>query len=246
MNGRLYAGDWIRVVASHCGCTLNVGAWTSRQGDQGQTIKNQFALTAGHCFPKGSQVRRAGHKVNSEGKRIEALSAPLGTVTRRSGGVAHNGFETDAEAIDLATGTETPRWVYWDSGSQSMVNGAADWVPGMTLCLSGTFGRSRCGPTEPELLRMYYGGPPTWQIVMNAYSECGDSGGPIWDPRTGAAIGILTGGPGCKSAPTWVTPLYSLEGKSYLPEVAAGTAPGALGAPDMAGPPAMQIVDPVG
>lgn len=246
MNGRLYSGDWIRSMPGHCGCTLAFGAWTSRQGMQGQTIKNNFALTAGHCWGAGALVRRAGYRLNSEGKRVEETTDPIGTVLRRSNGQLHAGFETDSEAIDLRTGVEVPRWVYWNEGFQSKINGAEDWIPGMTLCLSGSYGRSHCGPTEPELLKMYYegeGNAPTWQIVLRAYSECGDSGGPIWNPQTGAAVALLTGGPGCETGPTWVTPLLSLEGKSYTPEVGPGTAPGALAAPEMIGPPAMHIVD---
>lgn len=123
------------------------------------------------------------------------------------------------------------------------INGATAWIPQMTLCLSGAYGGSRCGPTKAEPLKVYWDDGYTWFIVVKAYSECGDSGSPIWDPRSGAAVALLAGGIGCKSGPTWVTPLLPLEGRSYAQEVEPETSPGALYAPGMRSPSPLHIVD---
>lgn len=241
-DGNLYAGDWFR--SDHCGCTLAFGAWSAKKGPQGQWIKNNYALSAGHCDYVGNPVFRAGLRINSEGKKVEAKTK-IGTVARNSEEIPHEGFETDAEAIDLAEGVQVPRRIFRGANkSLPIINGAGDWTPGMTLCLSGAFGGSRCGATKPELLKEYFGELPIWLIVVKTYSECGDSGSPIWNPRTGEAIALLTGGPGgCAGGPTWVTPILSLEGKPYAPEVGPGTAPGALNAPDMNSPKPLNIVD---
>jgi len=246
IDDRLFAGDWIRSTPGHCGCTLGFGAWTSRQGAQGQIIKTEFGLTAGHCWSIGATVRRAGYVLNSKGEKVEGQTNSFGSVTRRSNGIERNGFETDSEAIRLSNWISPPRRILQNRDGRPLVNGAGDWIPGMVLCLSGTYGGSRCGPTKPELLKIPYeeeGPYPTWQIVVKAYSECGDSGGPIWDPRTGSAVALLTGGPGCETGPTWVTPLFPLEGKAYLPEVTPGSAPGVLRAPEMDTPKELNIMD---
>jgi len=95
------------------------------------------------------------------------------------------------------------------------------------------------------LVQSYYGGAagPMWLIRVFSFSTIGDSGSPVFDPITGSAIGILSGGPNSNSGPTDVTPLLSLEGKPFAQEVAPGTAPGALGAPGMTSPNKLTIVN---
>lgn len=175
------------------------------------------------------------------GKRVERNTKPFGTVTRRSNELVQEGFVTDIESIDLDSTTETPRWIYME-GVQQMLNGEADWVPGQTLCYSGTFGHYHCGPTNPEPVKEYYLGPPTWEIEVKAWGRAGDSGGPVWNPVTGEAVGSVSAGP-VAGAPTMVTPLRSLEGK--FKEVVPGTAPGALGTPGMTTPGHMYVIDAV-
>jgi len=239
----LYAGDWMR-SDDYCVCTLAFGAWSAIKGSQGQWVKNNYALSAGHCDFIGDPMYRAGWRINEEGKKVEAATK-IGAVARNSEEVAQEGFETDAEAIDLAGGVQVPRRIFRGANKgRPIINGAGNWTPGMTLCLSGASSGARCAATKPELRKEYFNELGIWLIVVKAYSECGDSGSPIWDPRTGEAVGLLTGGgTGCFGGPTWVTPILSLEGKSYAPEVAPGTAPGALNAPSMNSPKPLNIVD---
>jgi hypothetical protein len=115
----------------------------------------------------------------------------------------------------------------------------------MTLCHSGTWGGTHCGPSASYPEKVYYEGAagPVWQIRVFDFSEEGDSGSPVVDPRTGSAIGTLSGGPTRRGGPTDITPLLSLEGKPYSGEVLPGTAPGGLAAPGMNSPHALTIVD---
>lgn len=245
MNNRLYAGDWIRTGLSDGGCTLAFGAW-EQAGTQsgGAPVFANYALTAGHCYPVGTTLKRGGFELK-EGKRVEALTEAIGKVERRAYKINSAGFTTDAEAIRLRGGTELPRWIYWSTGYQSRINGAADWTPGMTLCHSGTWGGTHCGPTAPALIKSYYedAAGPVWQVRVFDFSEGGDSGSPVFDPMTGNAVGLLSGGPNYFTGPTDITPLLSLEGKPYAQEVQTGTAPGGLGAPGMSSPNRLTIVD---
>jgi hypothetical protein len=245
MNNRLYAGDWIRTGLLDGGCTLAFGAWeiTGTKANGAPTFAN-YALTAGHCYPIGTTLKRGGYETK-EGKRVEALSSAIGKVQRRSYTINQAGFATDAEAIRLDNGTEVPRWIFWSQGYQSKINGVADWTPGMTLCHSGTWGGTHCGPTAPWLIKSYYEGAagPVWQIRVFDYSIGGDSGSPVFDPVTGSAVGLLSGGPFYNKGPTDITPLLPLEGKPYAQEVPTGTAPGGLAAPGMNSPRPLTIVD---
>jgi sugar lactone lactonase YvrE len=245
ISGRIYAGDWINAPPEvHCGCTLNVGAWGKKPNPQGSGFINKnYALTAGHCFGETQSVWQPGYKVNSKGNRVADWGPIMGGVSRRSYGHAEFEFETDAEAILLNGSTNVPRLIRWKKGFVT-VNGSMNWIPKMTLCLSGAFGGSRCRPTEAEPLKVYWTLGYTWFIVVKAYSVCGDSGAPIWNPKNGAAVAILSGGPGgCAGAPTWVTPLLPLEGMPYAQEIEPGTSPGALFAPEMRDPSPLHIVD---
>jgi hypothetical protein len=246
LDDRLYAGDWIRLSAEG-GCTLGPATWEEKPNlrPNGDRVFNYYALTAGHCFLLDDRVRRAGYVVDEKtGKKLEQNSKAFGTVERRSNELIHNGFVTDSEAIDLDKTTEVPRWIYVSSGSQQLTNGVMDWIPGMTLCYSGTYGGHHCGPTAREPVELAYLGAPSWQIEIDAYGEAGDSGSPVWDPRTGATVAIVTAGPAVGS-PTLVTPLLPLEGKPYLADIPNETAPGILMHPHMANPISMHIVDPV-
>ncbi len=56
----------------------------------------------------------------------------------------------------------------------------------------------------------------------------GDSGAPVWIPRTGTAVGLLAGGPGVPGlVKDWVTPLVLPRGQD------PAKVPGILSAPGM-------------
>jgi hypothetical protein len=223
---RLFAGDWIRSgLQDSGGCTLAFGAYeATKPTSAGAWLYNNYGLTAGHCWPIGTNVFRGGFKMEN-GKRIEAVEK-IGTVERRSNYIKSAGFQIDSEAIRLTAPTELPKWIYWNSGYQSQINGASPWKPGQTLCYSGAWGRTHCGPTGETAIENWYEGEstPTLEIVLRTYNECGASGAPVWDPRTGSAVGLLIGGEDatdCKTAlngPTWITPILPIKGGAFRSE----------------------------
>jgi hypothetical protein len=244
-DDRLFAGDWIRQGMEDGGCTLGFGAWQAAGvAPTGKPIIADYGLTAGHCYPIGATLKRGAHKIQN-GEKVEALTGPIGTVERRSLLISQAGHATDAEAIRLVGPGLVPRWIHWSEGVQIKVNGVGEWTPGMTLCHSGAYGGSHCGPTDPAP-REEYGystAGPIWLIRVHSLAVPGDSGSGIFDPRTSKAVALLSGGPNAYKGPTDVTPLLSLENKPYAAEVEAGAAPGALNAPGMNSPNPLQITD---
>lgn len=258
INNRLYAGDWIRSEPQDGGCTLAFGAWEDKgRSPSGERLLANYGLTAGHCWQVGIGVYRAGFKTK-ENKKIES-EVRIGTVERRSNGYAVGAFHVDSEAIRLSATTELPRWIYWSQSYQSQVNGAATWQPGEILCYSAAWGGTHCGRTGNTLVEGWYEDEarPRLEIELYAYSECGSSGSPVWDPVSGSSVAILVGGIDetfCKTSkkgPTFLSALLSLEGQKYqteegeVREILPGSAPGVLAAPSLSYPHQLQIVDPI-
>ncbi len=252
-DAKLFAGDFLRQDTIHSGCTLGFGAWTRPTSED--TIAGSksplvyYALSAGHCFYPDESVYRGAYEM-IKGKATETL-IELGKVKRHSYEAAHGGvFTTDAAAVELKKSTTVPRRIFkWNESpkeSPIVVNGVADWHPGMTLCLSGASGGSRCGPTKGFAVKILYDEFEyfQWFIQIEKGNVPGDSGGPIWTRGSHKAVGLLSGGrDGAKL--TWVTPLRSLEGGSHPPgaKVLPGTAPGILAAPGMAHPTPLHIAE---
>jgi sugar lactone lactonase YvrE len=232
-SDRLFAGDWIRQGPKDGGCTLAFGAYEPvRKTPSGTWLLNNYGLTAGHCWPVGTDIYRAGFKTVN-GNKVEA-EVKIGKVERRSTSIKSGGFQIDSEAIRLTAPTETPKWIYWNTGYQSQINGDSAWKPGQTLCYSGAWGRVHCGPTEETAVENWYGedGLPTLEIALKTYGECGASGAPVWDPRTGSAVAIFVGleeskTGSCRSGlagPVWVTPILPIKGGTYKSEEADSSA----------------------
>lgn len=83
-DNRLFAGDWIRSGLGDGGCTLAFGAWEATDvTPNGKPIIADYGLTAGHCYSVGVTLKRGAHKLQN-GKKVEALTGPIGKVERRS------------------------------------------------------------------------------------------------------------------------------------------------------------------
>jgi sugar lactone lactonase YvrE len=230
-SDRLFAGDWITSKADDGGCTLAFGAYeTTGKAPSGKWLFNNYGLTAGHCWGVGTEVfRGAWTMVNGEKKQ---KLIPIGRVERRSNfHPITEEYQVDSEAISLTSTTEIPKWVYWNNGYESKINGAEQWKPGQVLCYSGAWGGVYCGPTGDTAKESIWGNGEgsTIEIELRAYSECGASGSPVWNPRTGAAIALLIGGPDktfCKSAaagPTYVTPILPISSRQFRFDEGEGT-----------------------
>ena len=81
------------------------------------------------------------------------------------------------------------------------------WTPA-ELCFSGAYtGGVRCGEVVGIRKQLYNeGSRPAGSIQIAARNVAGDSGSPVWDPKTGAAVGILRARQG---GYTWVQPLLN-------------------------------------
>jgi hypothetical protein len=199
----MLAGDRILIKQSETFCTAGFGAYEARQQKStGATIIAPFLLTAGHCFEAGVSVWRspfAGFGSKEEWDR-------LGEVTR-------NAYElgvgtVDAEAVRLEAAGLAPRQIYGRNGNRPNSGAPSIGRPGEELCFSGvSTGGVRCGEIV-GIRRVQF--PEENRSVgclkIAAPNIPGDSGSPVWNPRTGAAVGILRGYEGKY---TWVQPLLN-------------------------------------
>jgi hypothetical protein len=102
------------------------------------------------------------------------------------------------------------------------------FIVGATLCTSGAYSGYHCGvATEPFLA--FSGESMEYVVETTSTTTEGDSGGSVWDARTGMAVGLVEGGYEA-TGPTWMTPLLPVP----LPN-GAGTAPGLMEELDAAG-----------
>jgi hypothetical protein len=97
------------------------------------------------------------------------------------------------------------------------------------LCFSGVVtNEKRCGEFMGNRKRDSRG--EGWQLflVTRFAGLPGDSGAPVWSPRTGNSVGVLSGGPGRGLVKDWVTPLVLPRRQD------ASKVPGILNAPGLA------------
>lgn len=243
-SGRIHAGQQLQYQdAKLHQCTAGFGAVEryKRPGD-GRSVHRPFLLTAGHCFPAGATVKR-GFDGDPDPQKV-------GVVARRSLDHVQAGHETDGEAIRLPSRGLSPGRIYLTPSKLPRITGQAKAYDGMLVCHSGVFSdRRRCGvvrgATEfytrsaAEIVR-----GPFWQVIYdprpndsNFLTANGDSGGPVWQPKTGRAIGLHSTGPAPPTMTTLLPP--HLPRKSTFPGQPAPTqtqAPGILEAPGMIDP----------
>jgi hypothetical protein len=98
---------------------------------------------------------------------------------------------------------------------------------GTELCFSGvTTGRTKC---QTVIARRTFreSGFQEKMYVVPFDAGHGDSGSPVWNPRTGAAVGLISARAPNDHRLTFVAPLLK------MPHESAVKAPGALSAPGM-------------
>jgi len=156
------------------------------------------------CFDNGTRIYRVG-------SRGSTVLRPVGTV-RRNGyinpGGAGAGNNEDAAAILL----DNPNFL---SGRMFVgnpdvlypLNGPQPAPKGTTVCSSGVEGGVNCGPVR----RVYWainrgpeGDPKNYAhriVEVAAGNVTGDSGGPVWNPKTGAAVGLMSTHSGLPNRP---------------------------------------------
>jgi len=202
-TGRMLAGDRILNKEGPIGCTAGFGAFEQRQQkSNGETIVVPFFLTSGHCYAVGIAVWRSPY-------------AGTGGIDKwdRVGEVTRSAFEQgvgiiDAEAVRLESAGVAPRHIFGRNDNRPRFGEPVVARRGQELCFSGAYTSGvRCGKVVGIRKQLYNeGSRPAGSVQIAARNVAGDSGSPVWNPKTGAAVGILRARQGNY---TWVQPLLN-------------------------------------
>ena len=197
-SGPVYGGSAIVQSGASRQCTAGFGSRTPTDEQQGQTPYLYFLLTAGHCFGKGVTVSRQPIKQFLEGPAI-------GKVRRWVFGPEYSGdlVRVDAEAVLI----DKPL------SSHSVLNGSplrAQPIQGVQrprvnrfVCWSGVTGGQHCGKVL-KMAESFEEGMLDFNFVVDGPAAQGDSGGPVWDPLTHKAVGLISSIP--LSEHCWILP----------------------------------------
>ena len=163
-------------------------------------------MTAGHCFALDAYVHRSDRADFDE----PGDWAPVGQVTRRA---LHGSQATDALAIRTKIPNLVPHGIFGSNGNLVPTGSPTKARVGNTLCYSGmSLDGVSCG--EVTRIAMAWEGAlrlGEYNVKFNKRVTDGDSGGPVWNPRTGAAVGVVAGFyPGTQIST--VTPLLHPQG----------------------------------
>jgi YD repeat-containing protein len=236
-SGRIQAGDAVTGLepldngktALHK-CTANFGAWEPLAvKPNGEVNIAHFLLVAGHCARKmGLEWARSA---KAEPTKLSDFYG-IGTAKRTGAPGEGQHYETDAAAIRLDAAGLLPRTIYKTAEKSRSVGFASAARHGETLCFSGVAtNQVKCGEMVGVRYRRWpkaIGRGRHLFIITRFAGIPGDSGAPVWSPRTGYSIGILSGGPNKPGlVKDWVTPLVRPRGFSVE------KVPGALHAPGM-------------
>ncbi len=178
-------------------CTAGFGSRAQVDEEHGEPVYFYFALTAGHCYPKGNAVYRS-----TEPWRLGYHK--VGSVTRRQYGVpGQSAPVTDAEAVNVPEKFRSRGIFYGYPKALLPVQGVERPRVGMHVCWSGVSSKVDCarivGRRRGEVDgREFYGA-----VVSGPIAE-GDSGGPVWNRDTVKAVGMMSDlitGPKCSYLP---------------------------------------------
>jgi YD repeat-containing protein len=227
-TGRVFAGD--RIIAKVLPpdtreCTAGFGAWEDiTQKSTGAPIRARFLLTAGHCFPMGEEVKRSDR---SDDLHPEDWT-PIGTVNRTGLPLGGQHYETDAEGIRLGQPGFASHYIDTERFAFP-IKGIAAPHHGQLLCVSGAISNKvDCGyMTGVRYVKTEFPGRQLLIVVHGLHTVKGDSGAPLWNPKTESAVGLLEGRSLTRQNVRFFTPLVKPRG------FPAEKVPGALNAPGM-------------
>jgi len=185
-SGRMRAGDRILNVKKEC--TAAFGAFENRnQKSNRENITARFVLTAGHCFELNDYVHRSDRADFAEPENW----VPVGQVTRNA---LHGSQATDGLAIRTKSPYLVPHGIFGSSGNLIPTGPPMKAIVGNTLCYSGAkLDGVSCG--EVTRLSMAWEGGlriGEYNVRFNRRVDNGDSGAPVWNPRTGDAVGVVS------------------------------------------------------
>ncbi|WP_106766565.1 S1 family peptidase [Paenibacillus faecalis] len=171
----------------HAGLVIDINPNTTGNCSVGfsaiDSSSNPYIVTAEHCWPK--QV----------GTGIYQGSNYIGVLSSKK----HYGNEVDAVAVRVTSNDILSSKVYGEAQRFTGVQVAGDDVLGERVCKAGMWG-NRCGTLQSKNHSAYWGHDnpygKTWFTslrVANYLSSGGDSGGTIWNDKTGTLKGVHKG-----------------------------------------------------
>lgn len=234
ISGRMRAGDSILNRESTAkSCTAGFGAYHEFMRGP-KLVRAEFVLTAGHCFRLDEPVYRSEYADFSYENRWHRIGH-----VGRSGYAVPNaeGVRTDAETIRIeGSGDIAPRVIFgWDGVPIETRRAGRGWV-NHRVCFSGAKSQTpSCGKIIARDRNGEHDGETGFESVFRSGGYWvefehtaipGDSGAPVWDAQTGAAIGLAT-------AIRWGTQTL-VEPLLHPPNMSPRYLPGILHHPDMA------------
>lgn len=224
-EGRMRAGDYINSdpyifekLPTGGPCTAGFGAEdiVDKPGTA-DNVHRLFVLTAGHCAVKlDEEVWRNNYDGDFAFPYADAGKSEVGRVKRSAFQYLETGsVRTDATAIRVKEGGVVPKSIAGWEGNGLPTEPAAKARKGNTVCYSGAISKQvACGEIvarsfdwHPEDAPMGLAG--YWvRFPASKRPQHGDSGGPVWNLRTGASIGLISAGrPNDSLEETLVAPL---------------------------------------
>jgi len=195
-SGPVHAGDWLRTQGQcesgrscYKACTANFGGRDQVDVVGGEPVFNYYKLTAGHCFGLLTRVKRQPSKAPATNAQL----ASVGQIERSGWNHMNaNGNFTDAEAIHVNRPLASSEIFYGNPQDLIQVNGMERARLHTEYCWSGVNGAAReCGMAYERKRDVLDGHRLVGMWVLGA-SVSGDSGGPVWNPITKKAVGVLT------------------------------------------------------
>jgi hypothetical protein len=197
----MLAGEWIatdwtpKVAPTWTWATAGFGVVEKDfHENEKRWVKTRRLLTAAHAGEKGSFIYRI------------ASPEPISTIRSRGEKIGwvdrdpyHEGAKViDALAIHLDGDGLAPKRIFGEGGNRPPIGPAGVAREGKLLCASGAKSeRVKCG----HVIGFNHVNPPGQQkhicvtTVLGLGTRKGDSGAPVWNPRTGQAIGLMQGYP---------------------------------------------------
>jgi hypothetical protein len=182
-SGPVLAGDALLSPNEH-GCTAGYSARTPNGTQQGATTYQYFVLTAGHCYTA------AGIPV---GRPLSPSSGEFGVI----GKSARNGLNTrpyvDAGTVTIDANLRSHSVLNRSPLEGQTIQGIERPVEGRRVCWSAVSSGNHCGHIRFFVTIPTSGGKEVLAYVADGETESGDSGGPVWDPDTHKAVGLIVG-----------------------------------------------------
>jgi YD repeat-containing protein len=202
------------------GCTAGFGAKAPAGQQRGQTQDLYFTLTAGHCYSFDERVKRRTEKGKVTG-------VPIGFVKRREYSDPHL---IDGEGILIEKSMRSHSVLNGSPLEAEPIQGAQRARVGKEVCWSGVVSGRDCGKVWFYTPGEFDDGTEKDVYVAVGISFKGDSGGPVWDPNTHKAVGLITGATGGGGGKCWEisSGAVGCNRMAFTPLLQGGGSPGIL------------------